>query len=280
MRNEENYLDEWIYYHLKAGVDHFFLYDNETNDQEKLRSIICKYKSHITSYAIKGLGQQFNAYNHCIKNHAKDSYWLAMIDLDEFIVPNKSNDLKHVISGYEDFNGIGVNWLTFGSNGHEKVGESYAVIDRFNRCSHPDSTIDHSQKESSHKFDTCSHIKTIVKSSKVSYFSNPHFPKYLDRGFSCDEKGQLITGRNATIGFAGTDFISYNKLQINHYILKSWEEFRKRKSIPTAGRKNIADHLKSENLRRTFETMNSYSNAVENNRARELYRRFVELGSA
>ena len=35
MKNEAPYVKEWLDYHLLAGVDHFFIYDNETPDNLK-----------------------------------------------------------------------------------------------------------------------------------------------------------------------------------------------------------------------------------------------------
>ena len=254
------------------GSRTLFLYDNETDNQDKLKAIINKYKRYITAYKIKGVAQQFNAYNHCLANHRNDTHWLATIDLDEFLVPNKSHNLKEVMSNYEDFNGVGINWLMFGSNGHETVDDNYSVIERFNRCAKPDFSVDHSQKELGNRFESCSHIKTVANNSKVSHYDNPHFVRYLDKGFSCDGNMRPITGENAIIGLAGTDFVNHEIFQINHYHLKSWEEFRRRKSIPTADRKIIPEMLKPEHLRNTFDNLNILHNNVENNRARDLSR--------
>ena len=35
LKNEAPYIKEWIDYHLLAGVDHFYLYDNESEDNLK-----------------------------------------------------------------------------------------------------------------------------------------------------------------------------------------------------------------------------------------------------
>ena len=32
LKNEGHYLKEWLDYHLLAGVDHFYLYDNDSSD--------------------------------------------------------------------------------------------------------------------------------------------------------------------------------------------------------------------------------------------------------
>ncbi|MBR2734192.1 MAG: glycosyltransferase family 2 protein, partial [Selenomonadaceae bacterium] len=32
LKNEGHYIKEWLDYHLLAGVDHFYLYDNDSTD--------------------------------------------------------------------------------------------------------------------------------------------------------------------------------------------------------------------------------------------------------
>ncbi|MBD3879586.1 MAG: glycosyltransferase family 2 protein [Quinella sp. 1Q5] len=32
LKNERHYLKKWLDYHLLAGVDHFYLYDNKSAD--------------------------------------------------------------------------------------------------------------------------------------------------------------------------------------------------------------------------------------------------------
>ena len=34
MKNEGHYLKEWLDYHLPAGVDHFYIYDNDSPDNQ------------------------------------------------------------------------------------------------------------------------------------------------------------------------------------------------------------------------------------------------------
>ena len=34
-KNEGRYLDEWLAYHLLAGVEHFYLYNNDSSDNYK-----------------------------------------------------------------------------------------------------------------------------------------------------------------------------------------------------------------------------------------------------
>ena len=35
IKNEAPYIKEWLDYHLLAGVNHFYLYDNQDDDEQK-----------------------------------------------------------------------------------------------------------------------------------------------------------------------------------------------------------------------------------------------------
>ena len=35
VKDEAHYLKEWLDYHLAAGVDHFFIYDNDSKDDTR-----------------------------------------------------------------------------------------------------------------------------------------------------------------------------------------------------------------------------------------------------
>ena len=43
-RLENDYINEWIGHHLGIGVNHIYVYDNSSSEEEKLHNII--YKKH------------------------------------------------------------------------------------------------------------------------------------------------------------------------------------------------------------------------------------------
>jgi hypothetical protein len=105
-KNEAPWLKEWIVYHHDVlGFEHFYLYNNDSSDnyQEVLKPFIDKgiveviewksceehkianfYDARMIDWAMYQVG----AYNECIKKRALgQAKWVAMIDIDEFIVP-------------------------------------------------------------------------------------------------------------------------------------------------------------------------------------------------
>jgi hypothetical protein len=102
--NEAPWLKEWLaYHHAILGVEHFYLYNNDSTDdylgilQPYIETGIVElidWSSSEPSHCLPSedsapwSGAQIGAYNHCLKQKAlKKAKWVAMIDIDEFIVP-------------------------------------------------------------------------------------------------------------------------------------------------------------------------------------------------
>ncbi len=62
-KNEAPYLEEWINFHFKQGVSHFFIYDNDSTDNtyEILKPFVDS--GAVTYRKIKGSCRQYDAYN-------------------------------------------------------------------------------------------------------------------------------------------------------------------------------------------------------------------------
>ena len=85
MKCEGPYLKEWLDYHLLAGVDHFYLYDNDSPDNQA--EVAAPYvKAGLVDYFYApGKAAQMFAYNEAVKNFRFFSRYFATIDGDEFI---------------------------------------------------------------------------------------------------------------------------------------------------------------------------------------------------
>ncbi len=120
MKNEGPYLAEWIEFHKLLGVEKFYLYDNDSTD--KTQEILKPYiKSGLVDYTFfPGEKMQLPAYNDCIEKHKMDTRWLAVIDLDEFLVPVKYDNMTDFLATIpENVAQIIIPWVIFGSNGHK-----------------------------------------------------------------------------------------------------------------------------------------------------------------
>jgi hypothetical protein len=133
-KNEGKYLDEWIQYHLVVGIDHFYLYNNNSDDN---------YLQILKPYIEKGIvdliewpfdHSQMDAYEDCYNKHRNDTNWLTFIDVDEFICPTSTDNIKSWLSFYNDYPGIAVYWKQFGSSGKLYHDENKLVIEQYTQC--------------------------------------------------------------------------------------------------------------------------------------------------
>ena len=99
---ENLYANEFVEYHLKLGIDHIYIYDdNDPNTERISESIDDKYKPKITFYENikKRIHNQSEAFTECYHNNSKEYDWFLMIDMDEFLFI-KNDTLKNYLSNY------------------------------------------------------------------------------------------------------------------------------------------------------------------------------------
>ncbi len=58
-----------------------------------------------------GPARQLAAYAHCLEAYGPDTCWLGFIDVDEFLLPYGTDDLRELLTDYEDAAALGVNWV-------------------------------------------------------------------------------------------------------------------------------------------------------------------------
>ena len=200
MKDEAPNLREWLDFHQGVGVDHFYLYDNGSTDGTK--SICNSYDNISYSYNTMDMCQMACYFN-ALTAFRDQSKWMAFIDLDEFLFSPKG-DLKEQLKDYEQFPGIAVNEVFFGSNGNE---------------TRPPGGVLHNYTKRRQEVDK--HIKSICQPELTlcSAF-NPHSFIYT-QGTAVNENKQPCGGPFNEPATADT-------LRINHYWVKSKEEYQRK----------------------------------------------------
>ena len=127
-KNEENYIDEWIKYHIKLGFSKIFIYENDWRYNGEFKN-----SDYIKLIEFDGKLKQIPAYNHFIKTYYKEYDWAGFIDVDEFIVLKQDKNISSFLEKYNEYKSVGLNWSMFGSNNLKFNGE-YSVIKRFLKC--------------------------------------------------------------------------------------------------------------------------------------------------
>jgi hypothetical protein len=188
-KKEDEYIQEWISYHLKLGFDKIFIYKNDWD-----------YEIHnpkVQTFKVNGPRMQVPVYNQFIKEYKNEYDWVAILDVDEFLVLKKHNNIHEFIKDYENYDAIGINWVLFGDNNLTSTSER-DVLSRFTKRQN----------------EVNPHIKSIVKLNKVNTMHvHNHTGSWVDTNYKVHN--------NTPFNFNGPIDIA----QINHYFCKTKDEF-------------------------------------------------------
>lgn len=221
-KNEGLYIKEWVDYHLLAGVNHFYVYDNDSSDNQK--EVLQPYiDAGIVTYTFfPGKARQYEAYNDAVQNYKFFCRYMAFIDADEFIFPQSDKSIVEVVdeilSDKLEATGLAVNIHNFGSNFQEKADYTRGILERFtHRAS--DSQIWLNAEKTLPAGNM--HVSSIVNPRKVDYFWNPHYAVFFNNLHSVNEKGDTV---ERFFNIPPT----VDKIVMNHYPMKSREEYEKK----------------------------------------------------
>lgn len=240
-RDEAPYLEEWIAFHRLVGVDRFLLYDNGSTDgpEHVLRPYLDEGVVEIVPWPMPfHLGAARAAYADAVERTRGRTRWLAAIDVDEFLFSPRSETLPPVLREYEAFPGVVVRWRVYGSSGHERFADE-PVIARFLRRA-PDGWVRNRR------------VKSIVDPSRVLAPGGVHHFLYEGGARAVDERKQPVSPGpkrawrkrlrrwyrllgpllHHVDPYARSDLssgpASAEHLRINHYPVKSREEFERK----------------------------------------------------
>ena len=224
IKNEHEYLDEWIKYHLDLGIDHIFIFEDIDSDSH--RDITAKYGDRVSLnsvFAILNRRMADNVISLKKSRHNPQSIyfkagllsinltfpgkydWCFVIDNDEFITLENENDtIKDVLALYEDYDAFVMQWKCYGANGYVNKPNygNKGLIGTYTEEMKGKMENEYFQAK------TCYRVDKF----KEEFYGTIHHPTDL-----CN--------------FCRTDFSKdrytevYDKIFIRHYITKSWEEY-------------------------------------------------------
>lgn len=235
-RNEAPYMREWIEFHRLMGVEHFFLYNNLSDDnyievlEEYIENGIVTLRDWPEPW---GKGIQPRMYGQCLEQDGSKCRWIAFIDLDEFLFAPGSGSLQATLKDFESFPGVVVNWQNYGSSGYKNKPDGL-VIERFTMKAKTDWIRNR-------------HVKSIVDPAKVQSTLGAHVFIYRNGESAVTENYEPVKVvkswdpvrrmKRLLIGIlpdmpldpyaiynCSVKSVSVNKLRINHYVVKSEEE--------------------------------------------------------
>lgn len=215
-KNEARYMREWIEFHKIIGVEHFYLYNNFSNDD---------YKNVLEPYIINGLvtliewpikqGQML-AYKDCAEKYGDESNWIAYIDLDEYIVPNKSNNIKELLKKFENRPIVIAYWRLFGSSGKINRDTNGLVTEDFYLCWRKYTNVGKFFYNTSYDY---------ADDLKINQNMHSHWAKYSGHKLPpVNFYGHIICNEVDVVDD------EYPSVQINHYFTKSYNEYLEKKA--------------------------------------------------
>ncbi len=216
-KNEAPYMKEWIEYYKLLGVEHFRLYNNGSTDN--YRQVLDPYieNGDVTlvdwptdhSKLARKAGwvwfTQFPALTDAIFYFTGTAKWLAIIDLDEFIVPAHQDDLLSFLEEYESEAGVLINWQNFGTSGIWDIPPDKLMIEVLTKKA---------KEKSSYNYP----VKSIVRPERVNIEGTcwcPHTWDYFS-GYG------WILPNHKKWRFGEIDV---SKARINHYVHRSERNF-------------------------------------------------------
>lgn len=194
LRNQARFIREWVMYHARIGVQRWFIYDNNSNDNiESVIDSLSSEKFNITRHVWPWIKTQEAGFAHCALRARDVCNWVGFIDVDEFFhLPSGLilHDLIRNLSGDGSVAELRISCHSFGPSGLKEVPKKGVMVGYTCRLATPE------------------RHKSIVKPEALnSTLINVVHHFHLRDGF---------------------EYVNVNRsmLVINHYKYQVWEVFK------------------------------------------------------
>jgi hypothetical protein len=232
-RDDARFLKEWIEFHRLVGIEHFWLFNNLSQDDymEVLRPYIEEGTVELIDWPYESKDQrqwehiQNTSYEEGIRRSIGKTKWLAFIDTDEFLFSVKSDQLLNVLRKFEKYGGVCANWQMYGTSGVKHIPDNELMIDKL-ICKAPT------------EFWKNQFIKTIVRPERVHKVLHAHYPVYLEGFYTVNTDKKQVNRFKS-------DKVLIDQLRINHYWTRD-EDFLYERKIERRDKpgSNCQDFLK------------------------------------
>ena len=249
VRDETPFLREFVEYHAVVGVEHFYFYDHQSREP-----VADTLADHVRNglVTVRECGPewtQLRAYADCLSRCGRFTRWMAFIDADEILVPKSDDDLRVILTDYEDFGALAVSWVMFGSSGHlgrPPEGQIENYTQRFSL----DSVVNR-------------HIKSIVQPRFSAKPLSTHNFLHTSEHYAVNEDRFPVSGPFS--------YHTVERIQCNHYYFRSQQDFCEKRE---RGEMNVDDSGKLPDKYNLDHFFNQAAEPVEDDRSAL---RFMEM---
>jgi glycosyltransferase involved in cell wall biosynthesis len=214
VRNEASYIQEWAAFHHLQGVFPLLIFDNGSTDGTGNLLRAARSEAGISVIECPRMASRFDsvqrqAYAQGAQLLAGKADWVLFVDADEFVY-SEHGRLASAFSVFPENTGaVAIGQRVFGSSGRRLRGPA-PVSSRFTRCT----PLSHSE---AHWF------KTAARPELIERFDSVHSVE-LRAGHYLMADGSPLMRSSGHPGCA--DQAVDGRIRLNHYMLKSREEFR------------------------------------------------------
>jgi len=254
VKDEGRFLPEWLAHHIGLGVEHVYVYDNNSSDD--IQSVIAPFVDRgLATYVLwPTIPASPSCHVDFLARFGRLSEWVAFLDADEFLVEGEPGDLAHVLASASG-PAVAVNWRYFGSAGHSTVPPGL-ITEHFDRA---DAAFD-------------SHVKVIAHPGEVHRYRNSH-NFYYRRG----RLARTTDGRRVFGSFVRRPGAA--QLVVRHYVYRSREDYERKAGHGFVDASGARDRARvSDRAAREFHRHNDMDVAMPADVLRRTASLLAELG--
>ena len=133
-KNEALFLKEWLLYHKIVGIDHVYLYNNQSSDNylDILKPFIEEGFVTLTNWPMPQ--GQIPAYEDWYGKYRRETRWNCFIDVDEFICPYYETNVGKWLERYSRYPAVKMYWKIFGTSGIVENDNSKLITEQYHVC--------------------------------------------------------------------------------------------------------------------------------------------------
>ncbi len=227
-KDEAPYLKEWIEFHLIVGIEHFYLYNNNSTDNymDILRPYIDNGVVTLKDWNIPQ--GQMQAYKDFADTYSGETRWVGFIDIDEYVVPNKADSVYDFLKQFNNRPSVLIYWKIFGTSGRKTRDINGLVTEDFVVAWSKYVNVGKFFLNTAYEYDPVFKLDGKMHSTWAKC-KGIHLPPVNVFNKVCTYGCNPVSGRDMPI-------------QINHYLLKSYDEYMDRKAKRGGGVHPVGMH--------------------------------------
>lgn len=225
VKDEARFLPEWLAHNVNLGVEHTYIYDNNSTDD--LAAAVEPFVARGLVTVIPWPTEPASPGSHVdfLARFGPTTRWCLFLDADEFLVERVPGTFARLLAAHHDWPAIAFNSWYFGTGGHETIPRGLVTEQfRFAEATYND------------------HVKVVAQPRAIASYRNPHSFWYTGWRLARTQEGRRVLG--TFVRATGSPDVV-----VHHYLNRSREDYcnkRARGYATAAGERAQQRHLSLE----------------------------------